>query len=460
MSSPNTARSGARSPLRTQESPAPGLPAPGRALAASMLGFGLITLDATVMNVALPTMGAELGGGMSGLQWVVDAYTVAFAALLLSTGAFSDRIGATRAYLLGIAMFTLASAACGLAPNLPTLIGFRTVQGMAAAVVLPTTLSLVRQAYTDPARRARAVGMWAAGGTTAAALGPVVGGALTASLDWRAVFFINLPLGVLTWGLMIRAPRSGPRPARLDPAGQISAVLALAGVAFAVIESGAPAWWALGVAVAALGVFLRVESRHPQPVVPLGLFRERTVAVAVASGSVISVSFYGMLFVFGLYFQQVRGQSPLATGLMFLPMTGLLLAMNLVSGRVSNRYGPRVPMLTGQLTSCAGMLLLLFVGPRTPPVLTALMLLPIAVGAGLALPALTAAMMEEVPAERAGVAAGVLNAARQVAIALSVATFGALLSDGFEAGMRASLLISAALLAATAFSTARFFGRR
>ncbi|MCX5344356.1 MFS transporter [Streptomyces atratus] len=430
-------------------------PSPTRTLVASLLGFALIMLDASVVNVALPSMGSDLGGGMAGLQWVVDAYTIAFAALLLSTGAFSDRIGATRAYTAGIALFTLTSVACGLAPNLPALIGFRVVQGIAAAVVLPTTLALVRQAYADPAQRGRAVSLWAAGGTTAAALGPVAGGALTTAWDWRAVFFINLPVGLLALALTFRAPRSARRPAPLDLPGQLTAVLALAALAFAVIEHGTLAPVALGVAVLSLAAFLRIESRRPHPVVPLGLFRNRTVAVAVTAGSALSVAFYGMIFVFSLFCQQVRNQSALTAGLMFLPMTGLLVVVNVLSGRLANRHGPRLPMLTGQLLSVGGLLLLLLVDTDTSPALTSLLLVPLALGAGLALPPLTAAMMEAVPTDRAGVAAGVLNAARQVSGGLGVAAFGALVATGFEDGLRTSLAISAALLTLTALATTR-----
>ncbi|WP_405695784.1 MFS transporter [Streptomyces sp. NBC_01185] len=441
-------------------SPPPGrAPAPSssptRTLVASMLGLALILLDASVVNVALPSMGSSLGGGMSGLQWVVDAYTVTFAALLLSTGALSDRIGASRAYTIGITLFTLASVACALAPGLATLIGFRVVQGVAAAVVLPTTLALVRQAYADPARRRRAVSLWAAGGTTASALGPVVGGALTTAWDWRAVFLINLPLGLLALALAFRASPSERRAAPLDLPGQLTAVLALAGLAFAVIEKGTLALVSLGVAVVALAAFLRIETRQPHPVVPLRLFRDRTVAVAVGAGSAISVAYYGMLFVFSLFFQQVREQSAFAAGLMFLPMTAAVVGANVLSGRLANRYGPRRPMLVGQSMSVVGLLLLLLVGEDTSLLLTAVLLVPLSAGAGLALPPLTALMMDAVPADRAGVAAGVLNGARQVSGGLGVAAFGALVANGFHAGLRASLVISAVLLTVTTLATAR-----
>lgn len=430
-------------------------PSPGLTLAAALLGFALITLDASVVNVALPAIGSDLGGGMSGLQWVVDAYTLAFAALMLSTGAFADRIGSARAYALGTVVFVLASAACGFAPGLGVLIGARVVQGAAAAVVLPASLALVRQAYTDPARRARAVALWAAGGSAAVALGPVAGGALTTAWDWRGIFFINLPLGLAALALTARAPHSERRPAPLDLPGQLTAVVALAALAFAVIESGPVRLVAAAVALLSGSAFLLIESRAAHPVVPLGLFRTPTVAVAVAVGSAASVAFYGVIFVFSLYFQRVRGESALVAGLMFLPMTALIPATNVLSGKLANRYGPRRPMLLGQLLALAGLLLLLIPSTHTPPLLAAFLLIPLALGCGLAVPALTAAMMEALPQERAGLAAGVLNAARQVAGALSVAMSGALVAGDFIPGMRVGLVVAAVLFGGTAVATRR-----
>ncbi|MFD9820800.1 MFS transporter [Streptomyces violascens] len=430
---------------------------PALTLAASLLGFALITLDASVVNVALPAIGSDLGGGMSGLQWVVDAYTLAFAALMLSTGAFADRIGSAKAYALGTVVFTLASAACGLAPNLGVLIGARVVQGVAAAVVLPASLALVRQAYPDPARRARAVALWAAGGSVAVALGPVAGGALTTVWDWRGIFFINLPLGLAALALTARAPRTERRPAPLDLPGQLTAAIALAALAFAVIEQGTVRIVAGAVALAAGVAFWLIERRVAHPVVPLGLFRNRTVTVAIGAGAAASVAFYGVIFVFSLYFQRVRGESALTAGLMFLPMTALIPVVNVLSGKLSNRYGARVPMLVGQLLALAGLLLLLSADEHTPTLLAAFLMVPLALGCGISVPALTAAMMEALPQERAGLAAGVLNAGRQVAGALSIAVFGTLVAGGggFVPGLRTSLLVAAGLFGASALATAR-----
>lgn len=430
-------------------------PSTALTLTAALLGFAIITLDASVVNVALPAIGADLTAGLSGLQWVVDAYTLTFAALMLSTGAFADRAGASRAYGAGIAVFTLASAVCGGAPNLPALIGARVVQGAAAAVVLPASLALVRQAYPDAARRARAVALWAAGGSVAVALGPVAGGALTTAWDWRGIFFINLPVGAAALLLLLRSPRSRPRPAPLDVPGQLTAVVALGALTFAVIEGGATGLVALGAAVAAGAAFVRIETRQAHPVVPLALFRNRNVCVAVAVGAACSVAFYGAVFVFSLFFQQVQGRSALYAGVMFLPMSGLIAVTNIVSGKLAGRYGVRMPMLLGQWLAVAGLLPLLAVDAYTPSVVVAVLLIPLALGCALTVPPLTAAMMEAVPPDRAGLAAGVLNSARQVAGGLAIAVFGALVGGGFEAGMRWGLALSAVLFAATALATLR-----
>ncbi|MFH9672176.1 MFS transporter [Streptomyces sp. NPDC017405] len=424
-------------------------PAPARTLFAALLGFALITLDASVVNVALPEIGSALGGGLSGLEWVVDAYTLAFAALMLSTGAFADRAGASRAYALGITVFTLASAACGLAPGLAALIGARVVQGVAAAVVLPASLALVRQAYTDPARRARAVALWAAGGSVAVALGPVAGGALTTAWDWRGIFFVNLPLGAVALVLLLRAPRSERRPAPLDLPGQATAVIALTALTFAVIEGGTTGIAAFAVAVVAAVLFVRTEARQPHPVVPLGLFRDRAVRVAVAAGAACSVAFYGTVFLFSLFFQRVQGRSALYAGLVFLPMSALIAVTNVVAGKLAGRYGPRLPLLVGQALATAGLLGLLYVDAGTSAIVVAALLVPLALGCALTVPPLTVVMMEAVPAERAGLAAGVLNAARQVGGGLGIAVFGTLVSGGFVAGMRVSLAGAAALFALT-----------
>lgn len=236
-------------------------------------------------------------------------------------------------------------------------------------------------------------------------------------------------------------------------------MIALTAATFAVIERGGTGLVAALIAILAAGAFITIERRQSHPVVPLALFRSRTVSVAVATGAACSVAFFGLTFVFALYFQQVQGRSALYAGLMFLPMTGLIPLTNIAAGKLAARHGARLPMLTGQLLAALGTLVLLYVDDSTPPLLVAVLLVPMALGCALTVPPLTAVMMDAVTAERAGLAAGVLNSARQVAGGLGIAVFGALVSADFTTGLRESLAISATLFAATAFLSFRLADR-
>jgi len=430
-----------------------GTPVPARlVLAAALLGFFMICLDATAVNVALPAIGSSLHGATAGLQWLVDGYTVPFAALLISAGAVADRAGARRVFGWGLAVFTAASAGCGLAPALWVLIGARVAQGCAAAVMLPASLSLVRQAFGEPAARARAVAVWNSGGAAAIAAGPVLGGVLTSAAGWRAIFFLNLPAGAVTLALAARAPRSPRRAAPVDGAGQATAVLGLAALVFGVISGGSDGFTstaalaALGVAVLACAGFVVAESRARQPMVPLALLRSRAVAVCLLTGFSINVAFYGIAFVLSLYFQRVLGEPPVTTGLLFLPMTGLLTVASLAAARVAARRGHHLPLRLGLTASTLGMAALVFLRSRAG---IEIALIPAGAGLGFALPSLTYLLLDSMPAARAGLAGGLFNASRQTGGALAVAVFGVLVSGSFAAGLRQALLISAALLAAS-----------
>ncbi|MDH6132061.1 DHA2 family methylenomycin A resistance protein-like MFS transporter [Kitasatospora sp. MAA4] len=432
----------------------------GVTLVASLLGFTVITIDVSAVNIALPAIRDSLSGGMTGLQWVVDAYTLMFAALMLSAGALADRVGARRAYAWGVALFTLASLGCALAPGIGVLVAARVAQGGAAAVVMPASLALIRQTYEDPRARARAIALWTVGGSVAMAAGPVLGGLLTDSVGWRAVFLLNLPVGAVILGLLIRVPRSPRRPAALDGGGQLTAVLALAGLAFAVIEGGHLGWTsgpvlaAGALAVASGCAFRAIEARHRQPMVPLGVLRDRRVAVPLAVGFAVNAAFYGGIFLLGLYYQQLRGMPGIAAGLMFVPMSVVVTATNLVSPRLAERVGRRPVIVAGQLVFTAAMLAMLPLAAHTPVWLVLVLLLPLSIGGALVVPALTALLMDAVPAERSGTASGLLNSLRQTGGALAVALFGSLLSgpggDFSLPGMRLGLLAVAALLLATA----------
>jgi DHA2 family methylenomycin A resistance protein-like MFS transporter len=429
----------------------------GRSLAVALLGFFVITLDALVINVALPAIERDLGGGMKGLLWVVDGYTLMFAALLLFAGTLSDRIGARQAYGAGLAIFVAASVACALAPALGVLVAARFVQGTGAAVMLPASLAMIREAYTDPVKRARAIALWAVGGAVASAAGPVVGGFLTL-LSWRLIFFINLPVGVVALYLLFHVSRSPRRAVPFDWGGQVAAVLGMGALTFGLIEGGAEGFdaprvlLALAVAMAALTTFLVVQVRGSHPMVPLDLFRSRPVAVSASVGFAFMVGFYGLVFLLSLYFQEQRGLSPLATGLAFLPMTALSIFVNPASARIAERFGPRVPIAAGQALMATGLLSLSVAVTGAPIALLSILTIPVGLGASLAIPIVTALLINSVPAERAGIAGGVLNTCRQVGGALAVAVFGTLVAnrDTFLDGMQVSLLIAALLLTTTA----------
>lgn len=439
---------------------------PTAALVAAVLGFFVITLDVSGVNVALPAVGKDLGGSLSGLQWVADSYTLMFAALMLSAGALSDSVGARRAYGWGLAVFTLASLACGLAPALGALTAARVVQGAAAAVMVPCSLALIRQAFPDPDARARGIALWTVGGAVAIAAGPVLGGLLTTEWSWRAVFWLNVPAGLAGLLTLLRAAPSTRRPADFDLPGQLTAVLTLAALTFAVIEGGHHGFTgtvltAAGIAVLAGAVFVTVEARRSAPMLPLELFRQRGVSVPVVAGFACNAAFYGGVFVLSLFFQEQRGQSAFSAGLMFVPMAVITAHFNYFSPRAVSRYGPRKVIVAGLLLTgvpgCGG---LAAVDTGTPLWVIAALMIPLGIGGALAMPALTTLMLDSVAVERAGTAAALLNTSRQTGGALSIAVFGALLAGDFAPGMRESLLLAACLLLANALGVAALLRRR
>ncbi|WP_405621689.1 MFS transporter [Streptomyces sp. NBC_00076] len=435
------------------------------ALVAAVLGFFVITLDVSGVNVALPAVGHDIGGSLSGLQWVADSYTLMFAALMLSAGAFSDAVGARRAYGWGIVVFTLASLACAVAPTLGALTAARVVQGSAAAMMVPTSLALIRQAFPDPDARARGIALWTVGGAVAIAAGPVLGGLLTTEWSWRAVFWLNVPAGLAGLLTLMRAARSPRLQVKFDLPGQVTAVVALAALTFAVIEGGhhgltPTVLAASGAAVVAGAGFVAVEARRRAPMLPLELFRQRGVSVPVVAGFACNAGFYGGVFVLSLFFQEQRGQSAFSAGLMFVPMAVVTAFFNYFSPRAVSHYGPRKVVVTGLLITAAGSGGLAAVDTGTPPWVTALLMIPLGIGGALAMPALTSLMLDSVAAERAGTAAALLNTSRQTGGALSIAVFGALLAGDFAPGMRESLLLGAGLLVANALGAATLLPRR
>jgi MFS transporter, DHA2 family, methylenomycin A resistance protein len=431
----------------------------GFTLAAAVLGFFVITLDAVVVNVALPSIRGDLDGGITGLQWVVDGYTLMFAALLLAAGVLSDRVGARRAFAAGLSLFVVASAACGLAPTLAALVIARFMQGAAAAVLMPSSMALIRQAYQDATQRGRAVAVWAMGGAVASSSGPVLGGLLTLA-SWRLIFAINVPVGAVALALLTRTEPSPHRKVPFDWIGQVTAVLAMAGLTYAAIEAG-PAGLtapqvvtAFMVAVVALAAFLAAQARGAHPMVPLDLFRSRTVSVAVAVGFAFIVGYYGLPFVMSLYLQQLRGLSPLATGLAFLPMMMMVVGALLTpfSARLAEWLGARVLISGGLVLMTAGLAVLAVVASSMPIWALAGLMVLVGLAGPLVSPPVTAVLLNSVPGHQAGVASGVFNTSRQVGGALAVAVFGALLAQPatFTQGLRTSLLLAAGVALAAA----------
>ena len=438
-------------------------------LIAVALGYFMVILDATGVNLALPAISRDLGGGVTGLQWAVDGYTLAFAALLLSAGVAGDRFGPRRVFLAGLALFTVASAGCALAPGIGVLVGIRLVQGTGAALLVPTSLALLQASYPDRARRARAVGLWGGVGGLAAASGPVLGGALTTVASWRLVFAVNIPVGVFAWWLTRRrvAAPEGARDRRGDPAGQLTAIVALTALTGGLIEAGPHGWasWPVagGLIVAALAAaaFLATAHRVHSPMLPLPLLRP-TLSAGSLVGLLINLGFYGQLFAYSLYLQQVRGDSPLIAGLSLLPEACAVPVASVLSGRLTSHGGPRRTMLAGLSLGSAGLFGLLVSGPGTPYWVVVLPMLAAGAGMALTMPAVTTAVMDAAPASRGGAAAGLLNTARQVGSALGVAVAGSLLASraGFLPGLHLALAVSGAAFLAGVLVTLAWLDRR
>jgi MFS transporter, DHA2 family, methylenomycin A resistance protein len=425
-------------------------------LAAMSLGYGVVQLDVTIVNTALGSIGSSLGGGVSELQWVVSAYTIAFAAFILTAGALGDRIGAKRVFIAGFAIFTAASVACALSPNATVLIAARAVQGFGAAILVPNSLALLSHAYPEDKARGRAVGIWAAGASLALTAGPLVGGGLIALVGWRSIFLVNLPIGLaglwLSWRYASETTRSPQR--EIDLPGQLAAIAALGCLAGAIIEGGSLGWsnaFVIAGFVAALVLailFVLQERRASQPMLPLSLFGQRMFALTSMVGLLVNVAFYGLIFIFSLYFQRVNGWSPFATGLAFVPMMGAVLPVNLLAPRLAERIGAPATIAVGAVLSALGCLALLVIGRDTSYGLMCAQLIVIGGGLGLLVPPLTSTLLGSVDKQRSGIAAGVLNATRQTGSVLGVALFGSLAgnADRLLPGAHASLVISAGLL--------------
>ncbi|WP_133646571.1 MFS transporter [Paraburkholderia flava] len=397
-------------------------------------GMFMAVLDTTIVNVALPALRASLHATVAGLAWIVDAYTLSFAALILAGGVVSDRFGAKAVYLSGLALFVGASAACGLAPSVGMLVVARLMQGMGAALFLPASLAIVRSTFDDPAERARAISVWAGIASVAAAIGPVFGGVLVDSFGWRSAFLVNVPTGIAAlvgaWIVVRHSTRSRTR--RFDWGGQITSAVALGALCYAAIElptrglAAPEVWMAALIAALATLALVAVERRAHDPMVPVHWFRNRVFVAMNMTGTLVYVGYFGLLFVLSLYLHGDMGLSARQTGLALLPLAGSLSIGNVLSGKLHGRFTPTQLITTGLgLATLAVPAIAALLELRTPWVFVYLAMAAFGGGTSLSIAPMISTVLEQVPGELAGVASGLLNALRQAGSLFGVAIAGA-----------------------------------
>ncbi|MEH3053895.1 MAG: MFS transporter [Patulibacter minatonensis] len=413
----------------------------------------LIGLDATAVNVALPSVRADLDASVAELQWTVDAYTVVMASFLMLAGATADRIGRRRTFVTGLLVFTGASVLCSVAPTIELLLAARVLQALGAAMMNPVAMSIITNTFTDPRERAQAIGAWGAMFGLSMAIGPIVGGALVDATGWRGIFWINLPVGLAAIALTLRfVPESrAPRPRRPDPVGQVLMVAFLACLTFAIIElpgrgsGSAPVVASFVVAALAVTGLLAYERRRVEPLIDLRFFRSVPFASSVGLAVAVFAGFGGFLFVNALYLQDVRGLSPLDAGLATAPMAVVIAIASPISGRLVGRFGPRPSLVTAGIAGLVGASLLLGVDASTPLSGIVAAYAVFGLGLGLVNAPITNAAVSGMPRAQAGVAAGIASTSRQVGMTLGVAVIGAVVSahtvgsDGLATAIRPAL---------------------
>ena len=459
---------------------------PGVILATVTSAQVLSVASATVVAVALPALAADLGAAGTDQQWVIDAFVLVFAALLVAGGVLGDRYGRRNALLVGLALFAGGSLWSALAPSVEWLIAGRVVQGLGPPLVLPASLAIVSTAYADPAARARAVGVWGAGSGLGATLGPLLGGLVVDTLDWRWVFGVNVPLCGL---LALLAWRFVPhdRPARtghpFDGSAALLITFALGALVFGLIEGRELGWASPAVlgafaASALLGVgFARREARHPAPLVDLALLRRRPFLAANLGGAVLFSALLGLAVYLSVYFQQVQDRSALEAGLCLLPQGGMTALCAPLAGRITARTGARAPILAGMAMSCLAVLALLRLEADTSFAEMWWALALFGAGAGIALPPMTITALAAAPAERVGMASAIHNASRQLGQTFGVAVLGTIIlaragdeadhgrlsgavAGDWIAGLHVALVVAAVSLVLAAAAVAVLIPRR
>jgi EmrB/QacA subfamily drug resistance transporter len=403
----------------------------------------IVGLDVTIVNVALPAIHRSFRASLSGLQWTIDAYTLVIASLLMISGSTADRVGRRRVFQIGLIVFSLGSLLCALAPNLELLVIFRILQGIGASMLNPVAMSIIRNVFEDPRERAQAIGVWGAVIGLSMALGPVVGGALVDSVGWRAVFLVNVPVGVLALALTAAfVPESrAPRPRRIDPVGQGLVVVALASLTYAIIEGPASGWLSaeilglFALSAAAFVALIVYELRRDQPLIEVRFFGSVPFSGASAIAVCAFAALGGFLFLNTLYLQDVRGLSAFHAGLYTLPMAAMTFVLAPLSGWLVGRRGPRPSLLAGAVALIASAIMLTGVTATTSLGFLIVAYSVFGVGFGLINPPITNTAVSGMPPSQAGVAAAVASTSRQVGATLGVAVLGSLAGGGIASAL-------------------------
>ncbi|WP_141310558.1 MFS transporter [Streptomyces spinoverrucosus] len=419
-------------------------------LAICCMSLLIVSLDNTVLNVALPSMQRDLRASTSGLQWTIDAYTLVLASLLMLAGSTADRIGRKRVFMAGLIVFTIGSALCSVAPNLDTLVVFRMVQAVGGSMLNPVAMSIITNTFTDPRERARAIGVWGAVVGISMAAGPLVGGLLVEAVNWRAIFWINLPVGAAALLLTLRyVPESrAPKARRADPVGQLLVIALFGALTYAIIEApsagGATVAPFVAVALAALVGLLVYEPRRAEPLIDLRFFR----SAPFSGATVIAISAFaalgGFLFLSTLYLQNVRGLDALHAGLWMLPMAVPTFLCAPVAGRLVGTRGPRVPLLIAGVAMTASAVLFAGFEGETSDVTLFVGYVLFGVGFGFVNAPITNTAVSGMPRAQAGVAAAVASTSRQLGQTLGVAVVGAVLASGIGGSSYREAFVSAA----------------
>ncbi|MFA5891953.1 MAG: MFS transporter [Actinomycetota bacterium] len=403
-------------------------------------------LDNTVVNVALPTLSRDLGAGVSDLQWIVDGYVLAFASLLLTGGILGDRYGRKRAFMAGLVIFTISSLMCGLSDTTQMLIIFRALQGIGGALLIPGTLSILTVTF-PPSERAQALGIWAGVSGVALALGPTLGGYMIEHVGWESVFFLNVPIGVIGLAVAARVitESRAPHARRLDVPGLAIGTSALFSITYGLIGSNQRGWThpiTVGTLVAGAGLlvaFFLWERHSPDAMMPLAMFRIRAFSAGNTVAFAISFGMFGAFFFMSLYMQMIRGYSPVESGIRFLPMTGMIIVAAPLAGRFASRLGSRLPITIGMLLAATGQFLISRISADTPFALITPLLMIMGVGMGMTMAPMTAAVMNAVGAERAGLGSATTNTSREVGGVFGVALLGSLLTTRLKSSLGTAL---------------------